>query len=110
MEKTKRKRLEKSGWKIGTAEEFLGLSTEEAEYVSLKLELSRGLRLLREYRGLTQTELAAKLASSQSRVAKMESADASVSLDLLVRALFALGARKSDIARLIKSAQNAHAA
>ena len=37
--------------------------------------------------------------SSQSRVAKMEAADASVSVDLLIRSLLKLGAARKDLAK-----------
>ncbi|MEZ4589877.1 MAG: helix-turn-helix transcriptional regulator [Chloroflexota bacterium] len=40
---------------------------------------------------MTQTELAALLDTGQSRVAKMEAADSSVSTELLIRSLFSLG-------------------
>lgn len=101
MEDAKRKRLEAAGWKVGSAEEFLGLSPEEASFVELKLTLSQTLRERRNGQGLTQTALAKKLGSSQSRVAKMEASDASVSLDLLVRALLATGATRAEIAAAI---------
>jgi len=39
--------------------------------------------------------------SSQSRLAKMEGGDPSVSLDLLIRSLLALGASNRDLARAI---------
>lgn len=101
MHKAKRKRLERQGWKIGSTEEFLGLTPEESRYVELKLALSHKLRKRREARKLTQGELAEQLGSSQSRIAKMEAADPSVSIDLLVRSLFHLGATKRDLARII---------
>src|SRR5581483_4278956 len=44
--------------------------------------------------GLSQAVVAKRLGSSQSRVAKMEAGDPSVSLDLLLRALLALGATR----------------
>ena len=100
MNKAKRARLERRGWKVGSTEEFLGLSAEESRYLELKLELSRKLRERREARKLTQAQLAKQLSSSQSRVAKMESGDASVSIDLLVRSLFTLGATKRDLAKI----------
>jgi transcriptional regulator with XRE-family HTH domain len=68
----------------------------------LKLALAAGLRQERESRGLTQEELAKRVGSSQSRVAKMEAADASVSVDLIVRSLFKLGARRSDVAKWVR--------
>src|ERR1051326_3513946 len=99
MKNAKRKRLEAKGWKIGTANEFLNLSREEAGYVELKLVLSKNLQEYRRQKKLTQNPLAQLLKSSQSRIAKMESGDPSVSLDLLVRSLFALGASKKRLAR-----------
>jgi DNA-binding XRE family transcriptional regulator len=87
MRKSKKKRLEAKGWKIGTVKEFLGLSDEESAYIELKIKLAAGLRERRRQKGLSQLDLAAKLQSSQSRVAKMEAGDPSVSLDLLNRSL-----------------------
>lgn len=103
MNREKRKRLEAKGWKLGTVREFLGLTPEESAYIELKLALGRRLRELRTQRDLTQTDLAKRLRSSQSRVAKLEAADPSVSLDLLVRSLLALGATRKDLARIIAS-------
>lgn len=101
MDKEKKKRLEAKGWKVGSVEEFLGLSAEESKYVELKLKLSQRLKELRQARKLSQTEFAKRIGSSQSRVAKMESGDPSVSLDLLIRSLLTLGASNSDLARTI---------
>jgi predicted XRE-type DNA-binding protein len=106
MRKTKRKRLTARGWRIGDAKDFLGLSAAEAALVELKLALSTSLRARRQAQRLTQAAVARRLNSSQSRVAKMEAGDRSVSLDLLVRSLAALGATPRDIARaLIKRPQ-----
>lgn len=91
MDAAKRKRLRKSGWRIGTAKEFLELSHEEASYVELKLRLASQLHERRRSLGLSQVGLAKRIRSSQSRVAKMEAGDPSVSIDLLVRSLLALG-------------------
>ena len=102
MDAKKRKKLEAAGWRVGDAADFLKLSPEEAEFVELKLALAAGLREERETQGLTQEELARRVGSSQSRVAKMEAADSSVSVDLMVRSLFKLGARRSDVARLMR--------
>jgi ribosome-binding protein aMBF1 (putative translation factor) len=101
MDKAKRKRLEAAGWKVGTVAEFLQLSDEEAAVIELRLRLSDSIRRRRTRLGLSQAAMAKRLGSSQSRVAKMESADPSVSLDLLLRALLALGATRRDIARAI---------
>ena len=107
MKEAKRARLEKAGWKVGTAAEFLGLTREEEELVELRASLARELRRRREAAHLTQVECAKKLRSSQSRVAKMEAAEDSVSLDLIIRSLLALGATRMDVARAIKRTQAA---
>lgn len=101
MKETKRKRLEAAGWRVGTSEEFLDLSPEEAALVEMKLNLARRLRELRADRGLSQAAAAKLLGSSQSRVAKMEAGDMTVSVDLLVRSLLAIGASRGDIAKAI---------
>ena len=101
MNTAKRKRLESRGWKVGTAEEFLNLSPEESAYVELKLELSKILQEARREHQLTQEQLARLLKSSQSRVAKMEIGDPSVSLDLLVRSLLALGTSRKKLVRML---------
>ena len=98
MEKAKRKRLESSGWRIGSAADFLELTPVEAELMAMKLALSSRLRKARERRHLTQTDLAERMGSSQSRIAKMEAGDPSVSLDLLVHGLLAVGASRREIA------------
>jgi DNA-binding XRE family transcriptional regulator len=101
MNTAKKRRLESKGWKVGTAGEFLNLSAEEAAYVELKLALSKNLQEYRRQKRLTQEELARRLKSSQSRVAKMEAGDPSVSLDLLVRSLLALGASRKRLAEML---------
>jgi ribosome-binding protein aMBF1 (putative translation factor) len=102
MDKTKQKRLEAKGWKLGSTREFLGLTAAEATLVDLKVSLSHALRARRQARGLSQVTLARRLRSSQSRVAKMEAADRTVSVELLLRALIALGATPRDIARALQ--------
>ena len=101
MDEKKRQLLEQAGWKVGSAEEFLELSPEEADYIELKLALGFSLRQMRASKNMTQAELAAMLRSSQSRVAKMEAGDPTVSLDLLVRSLMSLGVNRETLARLI---------
>ena len=101
MDKRKKKALESKGYKVGSVEEFLGLSTEESEYIELKLALSQALVKRRKQKKLTQAQLAKMLKSSQSRVAKIEKGDPSVSVDLLVKSLLAMGANKKSIAKAI---------
>lgn len=107
MREEKRRRLEAKGWKIGGVKEFLRLSDEEAAYIELKLRLAQNLR---DRRRITQVELARTLKSSQSQVAKMESGDPSVSLDLLLRSLLPLGASNRELAKIISRHQPAPAA
>lgn len=110
MREEKRKRLEARGWRVGSATEFLELAPEEEAYIDIKLRLADGLRRLRGERQLTQAEAAKLLKSSQSRVAKMEAGDRSVSLDLMIRSLFTLGASRAELARIITSKRTAKAA
>jgi Helix-turn-helix len=101
MKATKREQLEDAGWTVGSAAEFLELSPEEETIVETKLALARDLKSRRLHLNLTQTQLAKRIASSQSRVAKMETADSSVSIDLLVRSLASLGASPREIGKAI---------
>jgi DNA-binding transcriptional regulator YiaG len=109
MKKDKRARLEAHGWRVGNTEDFLELSAEETALVDTKLALSGSVRDRRTKQGLSQAELARRLKSSQSRVAKLEAADPSVSTDLLLRALFALGATPNDVASAIRKGHRAAA-
>ena len=109
MKARKRQKLQKAGWKVGNAVEFLGLSSEEEALVTMKLDLALGVRSLRARAQVTQAELAKRLGSSQSRVAKLEAGDRSVSLDLLMRALLSLGASKKQIAAMINAKARADA-
>lgn len=101
MQSAKRARLTKAGWRLGTPAEFLKLSPDEAAYVEIKLALGDRLRATHLKERLTQTELAERLGSSQSRVAKMEAADRTVSIDLLLRSLLQLGVSPRQIAKVI---------
>jgi DNA-binding XRE family transcriptional regulator len=99
--RSKAQRLAAAGWKIGSPKELLQLSDEEESLIEMKLALAGGLRKLRTASGLTQNQLAKRLGSSQSRVAKLESADPAVSIDLLVRSLLALGATRQQVAKIV---------
>jgi DNA-binding XRE family transcriptional regulator len=99
MKRSKARQLKEAGWKVGTARELLGLSDEEATLIEVKLALAHYLKSRRTAIGLSQNELARRLGSSQSRVAKLESADPSVSIDLLVRSLLTLGATRQEVGR-----------
>jgi DNA-binding XRE family transcriptional regulator len=103
MRATKQKRLEAAGWRVGSVDEFLGLDDVESQYVDIKVSLARLLRSTRMRRRLTQFELAERIGSSQSRVAKLEAGDPSVSVDLLVRSLLAVGAKPSELAKAVSA-------
>lgn len=92
MDRARRRKLEARGWRVGSPREFLGLSPEESALIELKLHLAERVRRRRKALKITQVVLARRLKSSQSRVAKIEAGDPTVSLDLLVRSLLVLGA------------------
>ena len=110
MKKSKRARLEGAGWKVGDAKDFLDLTKEETAFVELKVALATSLRKRRQAKKWTQTQLAKAIGSSQPRVAKMEAADASVSIDLLIKALLTIGATRRDLAKVIGAPKSRRAA
>ena len=101
MQQSKRKALAKKGWKTGSVKDFLDLSDAELAVIELKLALASALKQRRQKQRLTQTAFAKAIASSQSRVAKMEAGDPSVSLDLLIKSMLSLGATRRDVAKAI---------
>lgn len=103
MKESKKKKLEAVGWKVGTTEEFPNLSPEETAFIKIKTSLSKNLQLKRRKNNMTQTDLARLLKSSQSRVAKIEAGDPSVSIDLIVRSLLALGSSPKSIAKAMNA-------
>jgi DNA-binding XRE family transcriptional regulator len=107
MRAGKKRNLQRQGWKVGEASEFLGLNEVEAQFVEIKVALARLLRATRTQRRLTQFELAQRIGSSQSRVAKIEAGDPTVSVDLLLRSLLAAGAKPADLARAVAAKRRA---
>jgi len=101
MDAKKKKKLEAKGWKVSSAQDFLKISDEEMALIELKISLGGTLQNKRKQKKLTQSQLAKLLHSSQSRIAKMETGDPSVSLDLLVKSLFSLGLSKNELAKVI---------
>ena len=98
MDAIKRQRLEAAGWRVGDAADFLGLSPQEVAFIEIKLSLCKRLKQLRLNQNLSQESLAKKIHSSQSRVAKMEAGDPSVSIDLIIRTLLTMGVSREDLA------------
>ena len=105
MDKTTKTKLEAAGWKTGNTQEFLELTAAEAAFVDMKLALAADLRARRLEKHLNQTQVARLIGSSQSRVAKMEAADPSVSVDLLIRSLLQLGAERRDVAKAVAASK-----
>ena len=88
----------KSEWVESSVQDFLPLSNTEIDLIEIRLAASRLLRTTRKQRKLTQQALAAKLHTSQSRLAKMEAGDPSVSLDLIFKSLFSQGVSRKRLA------------
>ena len=101
MKQVKKKQLKAKGWKVGSAADFLELTPEEETFIEMKVSLSSSLKAMRLRKNISQVDLAKLIKSSQSRVAKMEAGSASVSIDLLMKSLLALGATQKDLARAI---------
>jgi predicted XRE-type DNA-binding protein len=101
-EARKAARLESAGWKTVTVQGFLGLSDDDMAIIEVKVALAKRLRAQRTRAGLSQVEVAKIVRSSQPRVAKMEAADKTVSIDLLVKALVKTGVSIQDIGRSLE--------
>jgi ribosome-binding protein aMBF1 (putative translation factor) len=100
-----KKRLANSDWQVADADTFLDLSAEERAMVDIRLALADAALHTRLKHDLSQAQLAKRMGSSQSRIAKIEAADPSVSLDLMVKALLAAGAGVRDVARALRVKQ-----
>lgn len=103
MRSNKQKQLEAKGWKVGSAADFLELTPEEETYIELKLSLCNSLKKIRTSKDLSQNDLAKLIKSSQSRVAKIEAGDSSVSIDLVIKSLISVGASKKDLAKAVSA-------
>ena len=103
MKQVKKRQLESAGYKVSSTQEFLGLTDEESAYIETKVLLAKSFKELRKSKKVSQTEMAKLIGSSQSRVAKMEAGDPSVSTDLLFKGMFALGATRKDISRALSA-------
>ena len=110
MERNKQKKLEAAGWKIGNVTDFLDLNQEESAYIELKLSLSKNLQKRRRSLKITQKDFARIIRSSQSRVAKMEAGDSSVSLDLLVHSILSLGVSSEGLIKSLATRKPSRAA
>jgi DNA-binding XRE family transcriptional regulator len=104
MNEGRRRRLSEDGWRVGSVDELLGLSDDEIAYIEIFLALAGSLRKTRRRMGLTQLDLAKRIGSSQSRVAKMEAADPTVTIDRILRAHLTLGVSAGELAEVIGQA------
>lgn len=104
MDKIKKAKLEAAGWTVGSTQDFLQLNEAESAFVDFKIAFSEALLDRGTAKKMSQAELAKLLHSSQSRVAKMEHADPTVTLDLLLRSLLALGATPQELANTLMGA------
>jgi hypothetical protein len=87
------------GWTQGSVQELLGLTDQESILVEMRVRLSESVRARRRAKRLTQRQLAERIGSTQPRVARLEQAGASI--EMLLRALLALGASRREIAKLL---------
>lgn len=101
MKASQKAKFERLGYRVTSTKEFLELSEAEARLVDLKVSLIEKIRDIRRASRLTQKDLAKLIRSSQSRVAMMEAGSGDVSLDLICRALFALGEPPARVAEQI---------
>jgi len=69
--------------------------------VNIKVALAKRAKSMRQEKNITQQRLAKLIGSSQSRVAKLEVADRSVSMELLIRSLVTMGATQSQIGKIV---------
>ncbi len=104
MTSQRKKALEAAGFKVGTVQEFLGLSDAEMHVIEIRVRLAKALRALRHKKGLSQADVARLVESSQARVAAMENGGSGATLDLLVRALVVLGMTPRQLGSLVAKA------
>jgi DNA-binding XRE family transcriptional regulator len=101
MRHRKLQKLARLSYRKTTTQAFLGLSDEEMSLIDLKISLIGKLKATRTQRNMTQHQLAKLINSSQSRIAMLERGRPDVSLDLICRALFALGVSRRELGKAI---------
>ena len=98
MNAEKMKKIKAAGYKVTTADEWLGLTPEESQLVDIRLALAEQLEEVRKEKGISQAQLAAKMGTKQSGIARMVNRPETSSMDNLVKGLIALGVPISKIA------------
>ena len=106
MDKDKQAKLASKGWKVGTVSEFLELTPAEATYIELRLALSQNLKQRCTQKQLTPSQFAQLINVNPSQIEKLETGDASVSLDFLIRSLLTLGATVKELAEIMVHSQD----
>jgi len=101
MDILKKHKIEAKGWKVGDVDEFLGLDKADMAIVEMKVALALAIVAKRKQCHWTQLEMAKAMKSSQSRIAKIEHADPTVSMELMLRYLFTLGVTRQEVAQVL---------
>jgi len=99
MDAAKKARLEAAGYTVGSVQDFLELTDAESMLIEIKLALGKEIKATRAAKHMTQKQLAVLVQTSQPRVVTMEYGDAT--LDLLTRALIALGVDRERLGELV---------
>ena len=100
MDAKKKRRLEAAGWRVGSVQDFLGLSDAELEIIDMHVRLIDEIKRRLRARGVSQAALAKELGTSPARLSNML-AGKEVSADALVRTLLVLGATPKDVGRVV---------
>lgn len=82
-------------------QELLGLSDADVLLIDLKIVLKAAVKKHRLKVGMTQKALAELIDSSQSRIAKLEGGDSSVSIDMMINCLFHMGVKELGLASIV---------
>lgn len=98
LDKTRIKKLENAGWKMGDFGDAFALSAEDRAFVEMRLAAAREVDRLREEQGVSQRELARRMGTKQPTVSRMLAEPSSTTFDSLFRALLALGSTPRQIA------------
>ena len=106
MTETKKKMLGANGYKVIDSAEWLGISREEAQIVDMRVALAQELERVRKAKGITQAELAKRVGTKQSGVARMLNNPDTSTMDNLIKALIALGEPISKIAACLLLCSN----
>ena len=108
MTEKKKKILEANGYRVVDSADWLGLSNEEAQIVDMRVALAQELERVRKAKGVTQAELARRVGTKQSGVARMINNPDTSTMDNLIKGLIALGEPISKIAACLLLCTNSN--